>query len=219
MGLNCGCPITGAISDITKQECKTSMGQVQKLLFQRRFNLDATPVVLNEIAAASIVTKTAWQTLLAATDSTKVTVSPEISNPETEPGAARTFGGGDNTTVGGMPIITGRESTAFTSSLYELDQAIIKQLKTYQCEDISVFFIDEYGNIGCLVSKMSTGATPAPTHYKGVPVRSFFVGDKKLGGFNDPDSNALNFSLEPNWSDDLVVIKRESLDFNPLTDL
>lgn len=215
MGLNCGCPVGQSISDITKQDCKTSMGQIQKLYFQRRY---ASAGVLNEIPAADIVTKTAWQALLTATDSTKVTVSPEISNPETEPGAARTFGGGDNTTVGGMAIITGREPTTFTAALYELDQAIIKQMKTYQCEDISVFFIDEYGNIGCLVSK--TGGNPvAPTHYRGVPVRSFFVGDKDFGGFNDPDSNALSFSLEPNWSDDLVVIKRDSLDFNPLTDL
>lgn len=218
MGLNCGCPVGQQISDISRQECKSGFGQIQKVLFQRRYNLGATPVVLNEIAAADIVTKTAWQTLLAATDSTKVTVSPEIGNPETEPGAARTFGGGDNTTVGGMAIITGREPTTFTSVIYELDQAIIKQLKTYQCEDISVYFIDEYGNIGCLASKVS-GTPAVPTHYRGVPVRSFFVGDKDFGGFNDPDSNALNFSLEPNWSDDLVIIKRESLDFNPLTDL
>lgn len=215
MGLNCGCPVGQALSDITKQECKSSFGQIQKLLFQRKY---ASAGTLNTISATDIVTKTAWQTLLTATGSTKVTVSPEISNPETEPGAARTFGGGDNTTLGGMAIITGREPTTFTAALYELDQAIIKQLKTYQCEDLTVYFIDEYGNIGCLVAAVG-GNPSAPTSYKGVPVRSFFVGDKDFGGFNDPDSNALSFSLEPNWSDDLVVIKRETLDFNPLTDL
>ena len=82
-----------------------------------------------------------------------------------------------------------------------------------------MYFIDEYGNIGCLVA--ATGGSPAvPTAYRGVPVQSFFVGDKDFGGLTDPDSNALSFSMKPNWSDDFVIIKQSDMaDFNPLTDL
>lgn len=51
-----------------------------------------------------------------------------------------------------------------------------------------------------------------------IPIGKFFVGDKKLGGFEEPDSNTIEWSFYPNWSDNFYIIKRETLDFNPLTD-
>ena len=215
MGLNCGCPVGSALTTLTTSPCKSSFGQIQRLLFQRRVKADGT---LNVITEAAIKTLAGWNALITANDYTKVTVSPDINNPETEPGAPRTFGG-DNQTIGGQEIIIGREPTAFTSMLYEEDQALIKQLKDYQCEDLAVYFIDEYGNIGCYDAGQS--GSPATQNYRGVPVRSFFVGDKDFGGFSEPDSNALNFSLEPNWSDKLVILRQSTFTdgFNPLTDL
>ena len=35
MGLNCGCPVGAHIADLDIKECKESMGQVQKVAFQR----------------------------------------------------------------------------------------------------------------------------------------------------------------------------------------
>ena len=212
MGLNCGCPVGPSLEALADQQCKSSLGQIQKLLFQRRLADNGS---LNNILAASIVTKAGWDALIAKTDSEKVTVSPEIGNPEVEPGAARTFGG-DNQTPGGVQIITGREATTFTAVFYELDQSIIKSLKSYQCEDLVVYFVDEYGNIGCLVNATNQGV---PTSYRGVPIQSFFVGDKDFGGLSDPDSNAISFSMKPNWSDNLVIIRQSDMDFNPVTDL
>ena len=51
-----------------------------------------------------------------------------------------------------------------------------------------------------------------------IPIGKLFVGDKKLGGFEEPDSNTIEWSFFPNWSDKFYIIKRETLDFNPLTD-
>lgn len=213
MGLNCGCPVGEHLEAIQDQQCKSSFGQIQKLLIQRRLDDNGA---LNKIAAATIITKAGWVALIGAGDSTAVVVSPELSNPETEPGAARTFGG-DNQTVGGVQIIVGREATQFTGAFYELDQSVIKTMKSYQCEDVAVYFIDEYGNIGCLVD--SLGSTGSVTNYRGVPIQSLFIGDKNFGGLTDPDSNAISFSMKPNWSDDFVIIKQSTMDFNPLTDL
>lgn len=214
MGLNCGCPVGASLTSLTNSQCKQSFGQIQKLLFQRRAQADGT---LNKISSTVIITLAGWNALLAVNDYTKVTVSPEIGNPETEPGEPLTFGGNDNTTPGGQEIILGRGPTAFTSVLYEEDQALIKKLKDYQCEDLAVYFVDEYGNIGCY----DAGDDNNVQQYRGVPVKSFFVGDKDFGGFSEPDSNALNFSLPPNWSDNLVILKQSTFtdNFNPLTDL
>lgn len=207
MGLNCGCPIGAHLADLEIAECKESMGQVQKVLIQRIYK-DAGE--MNTIADPT--KKASWTPLLSAADGTKIIVSPYIQGPTTEPGAARTFGGG-NQTLGGVEIIIGREPTTFQGTIYQESQKTIAALKEYMCENVGVYLIDENGNIGCLEVE---GETPA---YQPVPIGKLFVGDKKLGGFEEPDSNSIEWSFFPNWSDKLVIIKRETMDFNPLTDL
>lgn len=207
MGLNCGCPIGNHIPDLDIAECKESLGQVQKVLFQRVYKSAG-----EKNSVADPTKKASWSALFAAADGTKVTVSPYIQGPTTEPGAARTFGSG-NQVLGGIPITIGREATSFTGTIYQEQQKVIEQLKQYQCETIGVYLIDENGNIGCLVDDHDS-----PTEYSPIPIYSFFVGDKTLGGYEEPDSNAISWSFVPNWSDKFHIISRNTLDFNPLTD-
>jgi hypothetical protein len=170
------------------------------------------------MSAAEIKAKSNWDTLKAATDSTKVLISPDINNPTTEPGDLRTFGGG-NQTQGGIELVIGTEPTTFEGVMYqESQQQVIKPLKQLMCENIGVYLFDEYGNIGCLAIEVETGGTTV-TEYRPIPVGKFYVGDKKLGGFEEPDSNAIKWSFFPNWSDDFVIIPRTELDFDPNTDL
>lgn len=204
MGMNCGCPAGAHLADLEIAECKESLGQVQKVLIQRVYKSGGE---LNTITDPT--KKASWSSLLSAADGTKVVVSPYIQGPTTEPGAARTFGGG-NQTLGGVEIIIGREPTTFQGNIYQESQKTIAVLKEYMCENIGVFLIDENGNIGCLADG---------ENYMPIPVGKFFVGDKKLGGFEEPDSNSIEWSFFPNWSDKLVILKREEMDFNPLTDL
>ena len=211
MGMNCGCPAAESLASLTIPQCKESLGQIQKVIFQRRVGSSG----LNNIPAASIIAKTSMASLQSATDGTKIVVSPFIQNPETEPGAARTFGGG-NQTPGGIEIIIGREPTAFTGVIRQEPQSVIKTLKSYQCEDLAVFLIDEYGNIAAQPVYSTSGSTSTITGYKGFPIESLFIGDKDLGGTEEPDSNAINWSFKPNWSDDLVIVKQSTMDYNPL---
>ena len=152
--------------------------------------------------------------MLSADDDTKVVVSPYIQAPTAEAGAARTFGGG-NETLGGIEEIIGREPTPFTGVMRKLPQTIVKALKELQCEsdsqNLGIYLFDENGSIGAL-----RDATTETTYYP-IPIRSLFIGDKTLGGLEAPDSNAIQWSFLPNWSDDLAIVSPE--DFNPLTDL
>lgn len=208
MGMNCGCPIGAHLSDLSIAECKESLGQIQKIIIQRKFQSTG---VLNKIAAADIKSKTAMATLAASATGTKIIVSPFIQNPTTTPGEARTFGGG-NQTLGGVEMVIGREPTTFEGIIYQEKQSTIATMKEYSCEDIGVYLIDENGNIGAISE--DNGA-----NYQPIPVRSFFVGDKNLGGYEEPDSNAIRWSFLPNWSDNLVIINQSDMDYNPLTDL
>ena len=214
MGLNCGCPAGAHLADLSIADCKESFGQIQKVIITRRFS---SAGVLNKIAAASIKSKTAMVALATASNGTKLIISPYIQNPTTTPGEARTFGGG-NQTLGGVEIVIGREATSFEGVIYQEKQSTIKTMKSYSCEDIGVYLIDENGNIGGLKS-VETVENAEVTYYLPIPVRSFFVGDKNLGGYEEPDSNTIKWSFLPNWSDDLEIIKQTEMDYNPLTDL
>lgn len=207
MGLNCGCPAGAHIPDLEIAECKEGMGQVQKIAFQRIYKTAGT---LN--AVEDPTKKASWSTLFSAADGTKMVVTPYVNNPTSEPGAARTFGGG-NQTVGGIEIIIGREPTTFTGTFYEQSQKTIAQLKQMMCENVGVYLIDENGNIGCLVDDIDD-----PTSYMPIPIGKLFIGDKKLGGFEEPDSNTIEWSFFPNWSDKFYIIKQGTMDFNPLTE-
>lgn len=192
-------------------KCSETFGQIQKVAFQR---LTTDAGVKNSFVTAKGIEKLAsWTPLLTAADSTKIVVSPYIQAPTNEAGAARTFGGG-NETLGGVEEIIGREPNTFTAVIRKAPQSVIKLLKQLQCEswadNLGVYLFDENGNIEALQDE-----TTKTTYYP-IPIRSLFIGDKSHGGLEVPDSNAIQWSFLPNYSDDLAIITPE---FNPLTDL
>lgn len=208
----CKCPAGTALPDIPVNNCPESFGQIQKVAFQRLYKRTGEKNSFK--TDAGIEKKASWTPLLAADDDTKIVISPYIQAPTAEAGAARTFGGG-NETLGGVEEIVGREPTPFTGVMRKLPQKIIKALKELQCEswsdNLGVYLFDENGAIGAIQD-----AKTATTHYP-IPIRSLFIGDKTLGGYEAPDGNNIQWAFLPNWSDDLAIIAPE--DFNPLTDL
>lgn len=208
----CKCPAGTALPDIPVSNCPESFGQIQKVAFQRLYK--STGEKNSFKTDAGIEKKASWTPLLSASDDTKIVISPYIQAPTAEAGAARTFGGG-NETLGGVEEIMGREPTPFTGVMRKLPQKIIKALKELQCEscgdNLGVYLFDENGAIGAIQDVKT-----ATTHYP-IPIRSLFIGDKTLGGYEAPDSNNIQWAFLPNWSDDLAIIVPE--DFNPLTDL
>lgn len=209
--ITCQCPAAAALTTIPAQGCAESFGQIQKVAFQR---LTTAGAKNSFTSSADIKLKASWTALMSAADSTKVVVSPYIQAPTVEAGAARTFGGG-NETLGGVEMIIGREPTPFTGVIRAVSQSVIKAIKALQCEAIAdnlgVYLFDENGNI-CALKDQTT-----PTTFYPIPIRALFVGDKSFGGLEAPDSNAIQWSFLPNYSDDLAIVT--PTDFNPLTDL
>lgn len=201
----CTCPLGTEITDIYISDCPEEVGQIQKLLIQRVFS---SAGVKNSFTIASTNPNVlaTWTTVLAASDSTKVVQTPYLTNPVVEPGAPRTYGGG-NATLGGVEIIVGREATLFTASFLSASQRSIQDLKEIMCETVGVYLIDEYGRIIGISNSIAS-----PTICYPIPVHGFFVGDKKLGGLEEPDMNELRFYFYPNWSDNLYIITPTNFD-------
>lgn len=208
----CKCPASTALADIPAVTCTESFGQIQKVAFQRIYSSGTTKNSFT--TSASIDKKASWTALLSANDSTKVVVSPYIQAPTSEAGAARTFGGG-NETLGGVEEVIGREPTTFSAVLRRIPQSVIKALKELQCEswsdNLGVYLFDDNGNIEALQDETT------PTTYYPIPIRALFIGDKAHGGLEEPDSNAISWTFLPNYSDNLAIVAPD--DFNPLTDL
>lgn len=197
--------------DIPAVKCAESFGQIQKVAFQRLTKDDGSKNSFTNEKAITLLAS--WTPLLSAANSTKIVVSPYIQAPTNEAGAARTFGGG-NETLGGVEEIIGREPNPFTGVMRKIPQSVIKAMKELQCEswadNLGVYLFDENGSIEAIQDETT------PTTYYPIPIRSLFIGDKTHGGLEAPDSNAIQWAFLPNYSDNLTII---APDFNPLTDL
>ena len=201
----CSCTTTAALPDIPKTECKQSFGQIQKLAFVRIYSTGTTK---NKFDTTDDITKLAtWQKFTGSSDGKKIVVTPFVEAPTQDGGDAITFGGG-NDTLGGVEMRVGRNATNMSFALREWMQSAIKSLKTLECEGaLGVYPINEHGQIE---------ARKVGEEYFPLPIQSLFVGDKIHGGLQEPDSNSLQFSFAPNYSDDLVIVTPE---FNAVTDL
>ena len=210
----CSCPAATALTTIPAAPCAESFGQIQKVAFCRLRKADGTLTSFVSGTSTGIDKLAAWTAKMAKTDGEKVVISPYIQAPTQEAGAPRTFGGG-NETLGGIEIIIGREPSTFTGVMRAVPQNVIKAMKDLQCEavgdNLGVFLFDENGNIEAIAD-----ATTAGTFYP-IPIRSLFIGDKTHGGLEAPDSNNIQWSFLPNYSDQLDIVVPS--DFNPLTDL
>lgn len=207
----CSCPAAAALTTIPAAGCPVTFGQIQKIAFQRLKKEDGTPNKFDN--SSNITMLTSWTSLMGATGSTKIVISPYVQAPTSEAGGARTFGGG-NETLGGVEIVIGREPTGFNAVIRSTDQSIIKAMKELQCEaqadNLGVYLFDENGSIEALNPSGETNVYP-------IPIRSLFISDKAHGGLEAPDSNNISFSFLPNYSDDLKIFKSNG--WNPLTDL
>lgn len=210
MALTCSCPAATSLTSIPAVTCAENFGQIQKVAFQR---LMSGTEKNGFTSPAAITALASWTALMTSSTSTKVVVSPYIQAPTSEAGAARTFGGG-NETLGGIEEVIGAEPTTFTAVLRGIPQATVKIMKQLMCEakagNLGVYLFDENGNIEAI-----KGAT-AGTYYP-IPIRALFISDKTHGGLEAPDSNNISWSFAPNYSDDLSIVT--PADFNPLTDL
>lgn len=211
MSLVCQCPAAAALTTIPNVACAENFGQIQKVAFQRLRQADGT--VNSFTSTASILLKASWTALLAATNGTKIVVSPYINAPADSGGDARMSSGG-NDDLGGVATVLGGNPVQFDGQIRSVPQSVIKVMKELQCEanagNLGVFLFDENGNIEALQGETSG------TYYP-IPIRALFIGSKIHGNYDAKDSNLISWQYPDNYSDDLVILK--PTDFNPLTDL
>lgn len=199
---NCNCPEPSALTEIPSENCGVNMDQIQRIGYQRT-QTDAP------FDATTVLTLSAWQDFMDATDDTKIVVSPLIGgDPIIEPGAAITSGGNDNSTLNGIPQFDGVEPSAFSTKFNSLSAAQEAAFKKLMCEtNMTVYFFLQGGKIA--TKKVSADVS-------GFSIQSLFISDRGNAGFGTKDTFNHSFGLLPGWSDNLVIYTPS---FNPLTEL
>lgn len=201
------CPLPSTLTSLTVTTCGERFGQIQKMAFRLKQSADT-------FTEASIILKATWQGYLDSDTATKILVSdymPNLVLPTSEPA---TFGGNDNTTINGLPLVTGYNLANGTATFLDLPSEKVKEYSTIITPqtsvggdtNIEVFFFGEGGSIIC---QLDSAGKP-----KGFPLYNFIVSDVTSGGVNQPNIHNITFSLAPKWSENLVVYKPTA--FNPL---
>jgi len=199
----CNCPLPGELTTIPPSNCPVDFKQIQKFGFRRRGNIwDAT--LNNDIKESA-----GWALFLAAADSTKIVITPFIGgDPAIAAGDAITEGGGDNSTLNGVELITGTNPSTLTARFDSLSPAQEAAVKTLMCENLlEVFLINSDDNI-------IADTTSTPTENVGIPIQSFFFSDRGNDGFGSKDSFSMSFQLAAGWSETVEIVVPN---FSPLT--
>lgn len=209
MSIVCQCPAAASITSPGNVSCAENFGQIQKVAFQRLAQSNGT---LNGFTTTDdIKLKASWTALLAATDGTKVVITPYLNAPADSGGDARMSSGG-NDDLGGIAEVLGGNPVQFNAELRSIPQSVAKALKELICEanagNLGVYLFDENGHIEAI----KDGNT-----YRPIPIRGMFVSDKIHGNYDAKDHNLLQWSYAEGYSDNLEIVV--PTDFNPLTEL
>ena len=181
----CQCPLDAAISDLVDLECPTKFGQIGKIAFQQ---VDQT--------FTDITDQAEWTTYLAATDATKIQVTPILHGQESTPAEPVTVGGaGDNTVYDGTIEIVSDGIYQINFNLRNPSPAVLNALKEYECEvsRLGIYL----GGRDFVISKSDSSA---------IPVSSLYVqSSPALNGNTDANIAQIQIILDASWFSNSLV--------------
>ena len=181
----CACPLGATIGDLVDLDCPEKFGQIGKIAFQITGN-----------AFTDITDEAEWTTAIAASDATKVQVTPILHAQESTPPEPVTVGGaGDNTVFDGTIEIVSEGIYQINFSLRNPSPAVLDALSLYQCEvsRLGIYM----GGSDFILSKSDSSA---------IPVTSFYVqSSPALNGNTDANIAQIQIVLDAGWFSDSLV--------------
>ena len=206
---SCSCPLPDAITTIDPLVCGENIGQIQKLVIQRRQAAPPFPAFTGGGAGSADILAS-WTAFKNAVDATKAQTTPFVTGLVIPAVTAIREGADTNETIDGVPDLLGETTPLITGMIRSLPASIRKQLKELVCyNDLTAYFINEFGKI--------VGQSPSGTDFQGIPIFQLHVGDPSNDGKNTVDKTAFEFALRAGWADDLVFV--EPSDFDARNDL
>jgi hypothetical protein len=206
MALKCTCPAPAALTVIPDVTCPVDFDQIVRLGFQRM----ASPSFFVD-AANDIDEIASWTAFKAATDVSKIVISPYIANLVIPPSEGNFTGGDTNETVNGIAVYNGENTVTVTAEIHSAPAATIKALKALACESQSV--VGE-ATLGAYFftrkNQVVSGRNTANTTSIPVEIYNFRVSTVGSEGFNMKNKHMISFQMTGDWDDDVAVKSLEA---------
>jgi hypothetical protein len=207
--IDCQCPLPTALATSPTDPCKSVIGKIAKMFFQRLDDANNSFVE----GTNGIALQTSWSALPAAADDTKIVITPELEDVIfAEPDILE-----DSENFDGAPIAIASGAQLVTAMFRNPTKEQLAALRALKCEpNLTVYFVD---NNGKFLSREITD-TPNIT-VAGVKISkgTFIMRDPaKAGTKADQFKAMIQFYLPEGWFDSANVTPSEDT-FDPLTDL
>ena len=209
MSLLCDCPLPAALTALTAVTCKTKFDQIVRMGIQRV----STTTPFNGGLGDDIEVEADWTSRMALADSDKIIITPFFTSLVFPVSESILSGGGDNTTVNGLPEYQGESNVAVEGVFKDLPDVQVQELDDLACESLAqdgeasiwVYFFNRFG-------KIIHGLT-----FQGIPVYNFRISSLGSEGLNASNMHSFRFDLVNTpkaWDRDSVLATPA---FDPLT--
>lgn len=197
----CVCPPPAAITEIPAKICGVKFDQIVKIAFQRVDSPGALPV-FDGSGGNDITVLGDWNTRIAADDSSRIIVTPLFDSLVLPVSESIVEGGGDNTTIFGLPNYQGEDNVSVDAiRLKNLNTAIKAAFDDLTCESdaqsgiakIWMYFFNRFKKI----INISNGSL-----FEGIPVFNIRLSSLGSEGLNADNISMLKFDLvnsPTNW--------------------
>ena len=193
------------LSKIDASICSVKKGKIFKIAIQFKDDIN------NQFVEASnaISDKASWDTFLAASDTTTITMSPLLENAIL--GAQEALENGENPE--GDANVVDMSSTPFTAEIKVPSKSTYEAFHKMMCSSsrrLTVYIIYERG-----VEARYIGDSTAPTGYAGIALsnNTFMAGDETREGTKaDLEYMPIAFKIPSGWSDDSAFVPFDGFD-------
>ena len=210
MGLICSCE--SVLPNLIDVSCPEDMDQIVKMAFQL-VQADAPFDSVDSIGLAN-----SWNTLLAASGATKITLSPALHNVVVPASEGNFTGEDSNESVNGVGFYLGENIIKVSGEIVSAPQAVVDAMDQLSCfSDATLgqskltayFFLRRIKGISRVVAKAGTVAGD----YSGFEIFNFRISSPDNAGYNTKTKYMWSFTMQPDeWKSRELV----NLDFNPL---
>jgi hypothetical protein len=210
MGLICSCE--SVLPNLVDVTCPQDLDQIVKLAFQLKQS--SAPFDSGD----AIDEVNSWNALLAASDATKIVLSPAVTNVVIPASEGNFTAEDSNESVNGVGYYLGENIVKVTGEIHSASQEVIKALEALSCySDASLgsskltayMFLRRIKGVSRVIAK----GTSVAGEYQGFEVFNFRVSSLGSEGYNTKTKYMFSFTMQPDEWDGMEVI---SLDFNPL---
>ncbi len=179
-------PATPAVTTKTMDQ---RFNQIVRLAVQ----VSGTPFA----TAIALSTKANWTTLLAASDATKIILSPLFSNSKITSSKPLETGADTNATYNGIPIYFGEGTAMFSGEFQDLDAPAINSFFSV----VSGFSLSNGVGSYPLVAYWcnNDGMLFSTPTFGGLPCINLTARTRGSEGLNSSDKIPFHFYLPPNW--------------------